>query len=514
MSSARDRRRERRALRDRADEPRGVSSTPIPDAPGTVVPLAVQSLHPDRREAVTWIICLYLCAIVGGYVLMLQPEAAPSGNPFSRDRALFYAVNAGTLTGFQYAQPFGESLHSPTVTLLLTFVGAAASLIVGGMAAVRILRLSFNDLTVAAWSFACCAAATLIGLVILCPAVGGPGTLTRGAAILSGCLRGLSAFSNSGVYTGELPADNSLSMLGVLMPLALLGGLGLPVLMELGRKLLRPGSPLSSHNYMVLVASAAIYVVAFALLFATQMQGRAQIDRVTTKELPAGVQFASQREFGDKVAEDELQLRATDANGSIIYGIRATTPTRTWFDASGNIVPPPQGFADMACRASVAAINSRTAGFSAPGQYLQNFPAVMQWLLVLLMIVGGSPAGTAGGVKSTTFIEFFRGLGRARRGQPSGRAFVIASTWLMIYMAAGLLVFLVLLFTESRHEADRLFFMAISAIGNVGMSYDTLSVTGPSLVVLSGGMLFGRVAPMIILWWMVETAPTSDLLIG
>ena len=63
-------------------------------------------------------------------------------------------------------------------------------------------------------------------------------------------------------------------------------------------------------------------------------------------------------------------------------------------------------------------------------------------------------------------------------------------------------------------SADRLLFLSVSAASNVGLSQDPVSMTGPGLYTLSAVMLAGRVAPVLVLWWMARTTRDSALAVG
>ena len=74
--------------------------------------------------------------------------------------------------------------------------------------------------------------------------------------------------------------------------------------------------------------------------------------------------------------------------------------------------------------------------------------------------------------------------------------------------------FLLLVWTVPDLPADRSLFLAVSAVSNVGLSHDPIGITGPGLYVLSTLMLAGRVAPLLVLWWMVKVAPDAEVAVG
>jgi len=127
------------------------------------------------------------------------------------------------------------------------------------------------------------------------------------------------------------------------------------------------------------------------------------------------------------------------------------------------------------------------------------------FLTVILMIIGASPAGTGGGLKSTTFVSVIgqiRSVISNRRDVrywkqliPADRVRQANATFAM-YFGALLLGIYLLTITESGTLME-IVFEAASALGTVGMSMDftsELSVIGRIIVILL--MLIGRVGPL------------------
>jgi trk system potassium uptake protein TrkH len=163
---------------------------------------------------------------------------------------------------------------------------------------------------------------------------------------------------------------------------------------------------------------------------------------------------------------------------------------------------------DALISCSTAALNSRTPGFPLHAELLVSRP--LQWVIVLLMMIGAAPAGTGGGIKVTTVAMIGRGVGDALRGR-AGRAFGLAIVWVGIYLLIVLCAFLALVALQPQMPADRLFFLTISAMSNVGLSHDPVSITGPGLYVLSVTMLLGRFAPLGMLWWAARTTEGLEI---
>ena len=190
------------------------------------------------------------------------------GNP-NRGRALFTAINAATLTGFQHAFPV-ESLTSLGQWGVLAMVigGSLFSMIVSSLAVVRILRLRYSD-----WQMIAAAAIVEVIAIAL-----GTSILAQHNTVLASMLTAASAFGNCGVYAGTLPACDHWTTHVAILPLSVLGGLGLPVLMEcidavVSRK------PTSLHTRTVLVMTAWIYVIGLALLLTLDLSSRHYLTR-------------------------------------------------------------------------------------------------------------------------------------------------------------------------------------------------------------------------------------------
>ena len=132
-----------------------LSYASVPLAPGS---LTSEQAWRSARKLALGILVGYLAAIVAVFVLLRTPWLVARGNETTGDRAVFTAVNAATLTGFQQTMGLREmrqvGMAGPTVMLALTLLGALASLTVGGIAAARVLRMphTLPQVVWAAWT--------------------------------------------------------------------------------------------------------------------------------------------------------------------------------------------------------------------------------------------------------------------------------------------------------------------------------------------------------------------------
>jgi len=450
--SARDRRKARRTEAQQQPQqataraaPRAAGGAPLEYRAAKAAPMPLAVDDAARAQTITtWVLVGYLMVIILGFWL-LQIDGVTVGK-LNKDRAFFQAANAATLTGFRGNISFGTSLAGPAILLMLMLAGAMTSLVVGGMAAVRIVRLPYTDRQVVVGSAVACGVAMFGGAAVLL-ALGSASFSANG--VLGAMMRCMGAFANCPLYIGgrpPVPGDWQVQL--ILLPLAVFGGLGLPVLLDLWDFARRRRTELAFHTRVVLGMSAGLYLAGLLLFLV-----------LTPKGIGAG------------------------------------------FDAW-----------DTIAAASAHSLSTRTAGFQFT--FATAWPQVLRWVVVLLMVVGGSPAGTAGGLKTTTLYALFRGTRLALRGEAPGRPFAIALTWVGTYLGIVLACFLLFVLAVEEVAPDRALFETVSAVSNVGLSYDTILVVRGGIFILSGAMIFGRVVPLLMLWWMATTTADADVAVS
>lgn len=202
----------------------------------------------------------YVWLLLIGFIVFRMPGSFVRGSEMSVDRAIFATVNFGTLTGFQQNLAVDEYKPAGQVMVLaLTALGTLFTLVIGGCAVTRIARLPYRDSTILTASAIAVVLAMLIGAV----ALGRPGL-----DLLGSCLQGASAFGNSGVWIGQTPSPMDWRVHTILLPLAVLGGLGIPVVLDvLGAITAR--RPLSGYSWTVLCLCGGAYVVGAAAIWLT-----------------------------------------------------------------------------------------------------------------------------------------------------------------------------------------------------------------------------------------------------
>ena len=152
-------------------------------------------------------------------------------------------------------------------------------------------------------------------------------------------------------------------------------------------------------------------------------------------------------------------------------------------------------------------VTPRTAGFNTLD--LTKLSEVGRFIIILLMLTGGSPGSTAGGMKTTTLaVLFFSAISVFKRRETIrcfGRRIELdtvrsVATILMLYIVLFLMGGLVISWIENLPVLTCLF-EAASAIGTVGL---TLGIT-PSLgiasrIILMLLMFFGRVGGLTLIF--------------
>jgi len=213
------------------------------------------------RDLSNWLFPAFLAMILLGFYCIWK-FGSPAGNP-NPVRALFIAMNAATLSGFNVSPGVGGLNDFGQWTALLLIIGGSLfTMIVGGLAVIRILRLPFTDGHLIRAAFIAQAAVLLIGTSLLWDSDRSPFQALFLAA---------SSFGNCGLYIADVPRPFLIH--AVVLPLTILGGLGLPVLMEVYRTIVLRAK-LSAHSKSVIVSSAWIYVIGLIFILLLNQAGR------------------------------------------------------------------------------------------------------------------------------------------------------------------------------------------------------------------------------------------------
>ncbi|HEY6746733.1 MAG TPA: potassium transporter TrkG [Mycobacteriales bacterium] len=267
-----------------------------------------------------------------------------------------------------------------------------------------------------------------------------------GLAAYQGVFQAVSAFNNAGF---ALYSDNLIGFATdpiICLPLAaavVIGGLGFPVVFELGRELRTPRR-WSVHTKITLLGTAALLVGGTVAFLALEWRNPATLG-------PLG-------------GPDKLLV-------SLFQG----------------------------------GVQPRTAGFNSIDYADANETSLL--VTDVLMFIGGGSGGTAGGIKVTTFMLLFFAILAEARGDPTVDVFgrqlppaVLRQALSVALLSVALVVSgTVTLQGLSGLELDAVLFEAVSAFGTVGLSTGiTATLPGSAQYVLIGLMFAGRIGPITL----------------
>ena len=148
-------------------------------------------------------------------------------------------------------------------------------------------------------------------------------------------------------------------------------------------------------------------------------------------------------------------------------------------------------------------ITTRTAGFATLPQ--ENLTSASSIICLILMFIGGSPVGTAGGIKTVTIVVLFATTIATVRGknevtlfqrnlskQVTRKAVAVAFTSFIIVALSTILLSL-----STDAPALDVVFETVSATATVGLSRNlTSSLNLWGKLILSATMYFGRIGPI------------------
>ena len=185
-------------------------------------------------------------------------------------------------------------------------------------------------------------------------------------------------------------------------------------------------------------------------------------------------------------------------------------------------------FFDKIINAAFLAVSPRTAGFNTVD--LSALSSGSEVITDLLMLIGGSPGSTAGGLKTTTFAVLILSTIAAARHDTHPQIFKRrlpdealsqATAIFTIYVVVSL-VAVVIVSTLENCDVTTAAFEVISAIGTVGATKGlTPTLCGASKLIIMGLMFGGRVGGLSLMLSLAEKRenipldrPSEKILIG
>jgi potassium uptake TrkH family protein len=416
------------------------------------------------RHPAAAVVAAFVLAVAAGTVLLGLPVSAESGTATRPITALFTAVSSVCVTGLivvdtpTYWSTFGElvilvmiqlgGLGIMTVaTLLLLVLSKRIGLHLQLTAMAETRAVGLGEVRHVVWGVLALSLAveltTAIPLVLRF-ALAYHESVSR--SVYDGVFHAVSAFNNAGF---ALFPDNMMSFATdpwICLPLGIatiLGGLGFPVLFEIGRRMQHRSTRWSLHVRVTVMTYAVLLVIGIAAFLLGEWNNSRTIGPI-------------------------------DVSGKIVIGI-------------------------------FHGVQPRTAGFNS----IDMGHADRSTLLItdVLMFIGGGSAGTAGGIKVTTFallgfvmLAEIRGeptvhvLGRRLPAAIQRQALTVALAGVGLVMAAT-----VALLEITPFGLDAVLFETVSAFATVGLSTgitDKLPVAGQ--LILAGLMFLGRLGPITL----------------
>ena len=427
---------------------------------------ANRSVASTRIAPARTVIASFLLIIVVGALLLATPRATVGGQMTPMD-SLFTAASAVCVTGLivvdtgSHFTRFGHAIILTLIQIgglgLITFVTFFATVLRGGLGVRESLVLR-GMMTFETIGRIGRTLRYVIGITFLMEVVGAGllylatrsdfGTVAQ--AVRASVFHSVSAFCNAGFSLHATSFERYVSNVPVnlvMTTLIVVGGLGFPVLMSF------------VHNYPLSVRGAG----------------------------------------GGRRWPLHVRLVVVMTLSLLVLG------TLSFLVLEWNGALADQPFGTKLLASYFGSVTARTAGFNTVRTASLALPTL--FLMAALMFVGGSPGGTAGGVKTVTvglvlasIRSMFRGTDRVeffKRRVPDWlvrEALVVVSMGILVVVGGTL----VLLVVEDLTLSEVLF-EVVSAFGTVGLSTgitSSLSVAGKLSLVLI--MLAGRVGPLTL----------------
>ncbi|MDR4495722.1 MAG: TrkH family potassium uptake protein [Nitrospirales bacterium] len=407
-------------------------------------------------------------AILVGTALLLLPWATMPSTQLTLIDAIFTATSAVCVTGLIVADTaedftlFGHVVvliliqigglgYAILVTMLLLTIGRQIGLRDRMMMAEALSTLNLEGLVRHAKAIVIWTLTLeLIGAVIL--SVRFVKDYPFGQALYHGIFQAISAFNNAGFssFSTNLTAYQSdVTVNLVVVLLIIFGGLGFIVLIDVSQMLRRERYRLHTHSKLVLLVTGLLIV--------------------------GGTTSIVLLEWGNPHTLGDL------------------------------------GWSDKVLVGAFHAISARTAGFNTLD--LSHLTNASLYLLVILMFIGGSPGGTAGGIKTTTFGIIGIFVWSTLRHREDVECFWRRAPMVIVHRALSLAILSMVLLTfftlilnmlESHHFLSMMFEVA-SALGTTGYSVGnggvlslsaSFSTFGKLIIIFC--MFIGRFGPLLV----------------
>ncbi|MEV6958030.1 potassium transporter TrkG [Streptomyces sp. NPDC051207] len=419
--------------------------------------------HPARAVVVA-----FALVVLGGTALLALPVATEDGSATGFVTALFTATSAVCVTGLAvvdtgtYWSGFGEGVILALIQVggfgIMTMASLLALLVSGRLrlrmqltaqAETRSLGIGEVRRVLLGVAGTTLAVELAVGAALALRFRLGYGE-SPGRALYLGWFHAVSAFNNAGFGLHPDSLTRYAADAWVTLPVAvavILGGIGFPVLLELLRHRHRGRTTgrrrLSLHTRLTLITTAVL--------------------------LAAGTVLTCALEWSNPGT-----LGPHSVFGKVLNGF-------------------------------FHSVMSRTAGFNAVDVGALHASTLL--MTCVLMFIGGGSAGTAGGIKVTTFAVLAAAMLAEVRGEPTSsvlgrrlaphvlrQALTVALLGIGLVMAATLV-----LLTITREPLDAVLFEVVSAFATVGLSTGiTADIPAAGQLLLVGLMFVGRLGPITL----------------
>ncbi len=454
----------------------------------------------SRGRCIRLMLGWYLGLIVVGGLLLALPKATTADHRNSPNTHLlnsaFAATSAACTAGLNvYEMPADYTLFGQIVILVLIQAGGLGMLVVGTLFGMLVVRELSGEPGGTAWMDAGRARriiGAIVGTAVALEAAGAvllwpvwadePTVFSRGFHAVFGAV---GAFCNTGFTLQKdslVGVSGFWQVYGVILPLSVLGGLGFPVLYEIvhrvrgrgageGALLPLPARGWSVHTRLAVATSLCLVMAGTVGLLLFETPGR------------IGYWYVGR--------------------GNLLSQQNATQLSPEWMRSHEG----PQRLYD--------AVFLATAG---PGAGLRTVPVdpgamspASEFLLMLLMLVGGGPASTAGGIKTVALAVLVLYGCSVLRGRRRVEAFGweisagVVRRVLGLLLAAGawLMVTILVLAHIERATFLAVAFEAVSALSTNGLSLGLtagLTAGGKGMVIFT--MLAGKLGPLGLMVWL------------
>lgn len=382
---------------------------------------------------IPWMVWGYIALLFIGAIALRWPGVTVAGNELSPLEAFFESANTLTLTNLATSRSITTyTVLGRGILVSLTAVGLLLGMLISSIAVVRITAMRYTDKQVVLAALWISLALILIGTIML---------WGQSRTPLQAMLLSLSAYAHGGLSFGPLPGVMDWQMHAIILPVAFLGGMGLPVLMELADKLCGHPAPLSSYSKIVITLSAGVYVIGTALV--------------------AGVWHLSDPSQSWRVLFAHASVGTVNATG---VGLPVEKLYRL------------------------------------PSAVLWLFAAIM----LIGTAPGGAASGLRITTLAVLYrpIRWLRKIAHQERQskQIYDIAVAMALLWCAILLSLTGILFITLLLAMPSAPADHTLFNALSATMHTGPGLELGTLHPPAALALTIAMLLARLIPWLLLW--------------